>query len=308
MRSEAASGRHWSGTGFFESARSGDPVRVVFLGGLGEIGRNMMAIEAAGRILVIDCGLSFPNEEMLGVDLVLPDFTWVVERADRVEAVLLTHGHEDHVGALSWFLQKVDVPVYGTPLTLGIAGRRLSEFGVKADIRAVGGSWNAQPGAVRLRFFTVSHSIPDTMAVVLDTPEGRIFYTGDFKLDPSPIDGRHTDLEGMAAMGHEGVDLMLSDSTNAETPGRTPSESIVGDALATCLRGRPGGSSSLASRPTFTGSNRSASCRKRTVGRSRSWAGRCLPTPMSDESSATFRLSGTRSWGSIRSSTFSRGR
>ena len=134
------------------SARSDDPVRVVFLGGLGEIGRNMMAIEAAGRILVIDCGLSFPNEEMLGVDLVLPDFTWVVERADRVEAVLLTHGHEDHVGALSWFLQKVDVPVYGTPLTLGIAGRRLSEFGVKADMRAVAAPGTLNLGPFRLLF------------------------------------------------------------------------------------------------------------------------------------------------------------
>ena len=222
------------------SARSGDPVRVVFLGGLGEVGRNMMAIEASRRILVIDCGLSFPNEEMLGVDLVLPDFTWVVERADRVEAVLLTHGHEDHVGALSWFLQKVEVPIYGTPLTLGIAGRRLSEFGVKADMRAVAAPGTLELGPFRLRFFTVSHSIPDAMAVVLDTPEGRIFYTGDFKLDPSPIDGRHTDLEGMAAMGREGVDLMLSDSTNAETPGRTPSESIVGDALRDVFAGAPG--------------------------------------------------------------------
>ncbi|MGI8708128.1 MAG: ribonuclease J [Actinomycetota bacterium] len=222
------------------AARSNGSVRVVFLGGLGEVGRNMMAIEAAGRILVVDCGLSFPNEEMLGVDLVLPDFTWVVERADRVEAVLLTHGHEDHVGALSWFLQQVDVPVYGTPLTLGIAGRRLSEFDVKADMRAVAAPGSLELGPFKCRFFTVSHSIPDAMAVALDTPGGRIFYTGDFKLDPSPIDGRHTDLEGLAEMGREGVDLMLSDSTNAETPGRTPSESIVGDALRDVFTGSSG--------------------------------------------------------------------
>jgi ribonuclease J len=205
--------------------------RVLFLGGLGEVGRNMLAIEANGRILVIDCGLSFPTDEMLGVDLVLPDYSYVRDRATACEAVILTHGHEDHVGALSWFLKDVDVPVYGTPLTLGIARRRLDEFGVRADFRHISAPGALTLGPFRCRFLAVSHSIPDAVAVVLDSPGGRILYTSDFKIDRSPIDGRRTDLDGFAEVGAEGVDLMLSDSTNALSPGRTPSEAIVGDTL-----------------------------------------------------------------------------
>lgn len=205
--------------------------RVVFLGGLGEVGRNMLVVESDGRLLVIDCGLSFPSEEMLGVDLVLPDFSYVTERAGSCEAVILTHGHEDHVGALSWFLRDVDVPVYGTALTLGIARRRLDSFGVKADMHAIQAPGRVRIGPFACRFLAVSHSIPDAVSIVLDTSGGRILYTGDFKIDDAPIDGRATDLEGFAAVGRQGVDLMLSDSTNAETPGRTPSESVVGDAL-----------------------------------------------------------------------------
>ena len=203
----------------------------MFLGGLGEIGRNMIALESGGRVMVIDTGLSFPNEEMLGVDLVLPDFSWVVERAAACEAVVLTHGHEDHVGALGWFLKEVDVPVYGTPLTLGIARRRLDEFEIEADMRSLDTTRELRLGPFTCRFLAVSHSIPDAVAVDISTPAGRILYTGDFKLDQSPIDGRHTDIEGFARAGQEGIDLLLSDSTNAETPGRTPSESVVGEAL-----------------------------------------------------------------------------
>ena len=207
------------------------PTRVLFLGGLGEIGRNMFAIESGDRILVLECGLSFPNEEMLGVDLVLPDFSYVSERAERCVGVVLTHGHEDHVGGLSWFLREVDAPVFGTPLTLGLARRRLDEANVKADLRAV-----AAPGAVEIgpfgcRFLAVSHSIPDAVAVSVDTSAGRVLYTSDFKLDAAPIDGRVTDLQAFATLGVEGVDLMLSDSTNAERAGRTPSEAIVGPQL-----------------------------------------------------------------------------
>ena len=205
--------------------------RVVFLGGLGEIGRNMIALEAAGRVMVVDAGLSFPNEEMLGVDLVLPDFSWVSERADRVEGVVLTHGHEDHVGALGWFLKDVMVPVYGTPLTLGIARRRLDEFEIEADLREFSDDDELRLGPFTCHFLAVSHSIPDAVALCVDTEDGRILYTGDFKIDRTPIDGRNTDLEGFARLGKEGVDLLLSDSTNAETPGRTPSEAIIGDAL-----------------------------------------------------------------------------
>jgi ribonuclease J len=213
----------------------GGPVRVVFLGGLGEIGRNMFAVESAGRILVVDCGLSFPSEEMLGVDLVLPDFGYVAERADRCVGVLLTHGHEDHVGALSWFLRDVGVPVYGTPLTLGLARRRLDEAGVDADLREIAAPGRLNVDGFRCRFLAVSHSIPDAISVVLDTDHGRIVYTSDFKLDDNPIDGRRTDVEGFAQLGAEGVDLLLSDSTNAERTGRTPSEAVVGEALRTIV-------------------------------------------------------------------------
>ncbi|MDQ3878056.1 MAG: ribonuclease J [Actinomycetota bacterium] len=208
------------------SAEAG--TRVVFLGGLGEVGRNMFAVESRGRIVVIDAGLSFPTEEMPGVDLVLPDFTWVADRADQCDGIILTHGHEDHVGALTWLLQKVQAPVFGTPLTLGMARRRMSEFGVSGEMTAVAAPGERSIGPFRCRFLAVSHSIPDTIAVAVDTDDGRIVYTSDIKLDEYPVDGRRTDLDAFAQLGREGVDLLLADSTNAERPGRTPSEAIVG--------------------------------------------------------------------------------
>ncbi len=209
----------------------GASTRVIFLGGLGEIGRNMIAIETRNDILVIDAGLSFPTDEMLGVDLVLPDFSYISERAGKCVGVVLTHGHEDHVGALSWFLKSVDVPVYGTALTLGMARKRLDEAGQEAEMIEISAPGTTGIGDFRCRFLAVSHSIPDAISVAVDTVDGRILYTGDFKLDEAPIDGRLTDIEGFRALGAEGVDLMLSDSTNAETPGRTPSESLVGNGL-----------------------------------------------------------------------------
>jgi ribonuclease J len=198
---------------------------------MGEVGRNMMAIESGGSILVLECGLSFPTDEMLGVDLVLPDWTYVKERAESCVGVVASHGHEDHVGALTWFLRDVDVPVYGTPLTLGIARRRLDEFGVDARFVEIQAPGELRIGPFQCRFYAVSHSIPDCLAIAVETKDGRILYTGDFKMDATPIDGRRTDVEGLAALGAEGVDLMLGDSTNAERPGRTPSEALVGDEL-----------------------------------------------------------------------------
>lgn len=205
--------------------------RLLFLGGLGEVGRNMLVVEAKGRLLVVDCGLSFPNDEMLGVDLVLPDFSYVTARADACEAVVLTHGHEDHVGALSWFLKEVPVPVYGTPLTLGIARRRLDEFGIEADMRTIEAPGTLDLGPFHLSFIPVSHSIPDAVSVALTTADGTIYYTGDFKFDPSPIDGRRTDEDAIRELAASGIDILLSDSTNAERVGSTPSERVVGDAL-----------------------------------------------------------------------------
>ena len=207
------------------------PTRVVFLGGLGEVGRNMFAVESQGSIVVIDAGLSFPSDEMLGIDLVLPDFTYLAERAQDVLGVVLTHGHEDHVGALSWFLKEVPVPVYGTPLTLGLARRRMDEFGVKAEMHEISAPGELELGPFKCRFIAVSHSIPDAISVGIDTVDGRILYTGDFKIDDRPIDGRHTDLDTFAALGAEGVDLFLCDSTNADEAGRTGSEALVGDKL-----------------------------------------------------------------------------
>jgi ribonuclease J len=191
----------------------------------------MFVVEASGRLLVIDCGLSFPTEEMLGVDLVLPDFSYVTARADALEGVILTHGHEDHVGALTWLLPRVHAPVYGTPLTLGIANRRLEEHGIRTRMVEIGAPGERDVGAFHCRFLAVSHSIPDAIAVAVETPQGRILYTGDFKIDETPIDGRRTDLDGFGEIGRHGVDLMLGDSTNADTPGRTPSEAILRDRL-----------------------------------------------------------------------------
>lgn len=196
----------------------------------------MFVIEAGGRLVVIDCGVSFPTDETLGVDLVLPDFSYVRERADKCDGIVLTHGHEDHVGALSWLLRDVDAPVYGSPLTLGIAKRRLQEWGQTGEFVEVAARERRRIGSFDFRFFAMSHSIPDALSIVVGTSEGTIFYTSDFKLDETPIDGRRTDLVGLAEVAEEGIDLMLADSTNAETPGRTPSEAIVGDGLAEIFR------------------------------------------------------------------------
>ena len=212
---------------------SRNPTRVLFFGGMGEIGRNMLAVESARSILMIDCGLSFPTDEMLGVDLVLPDFKYVADRAASCVGVVLTHGHEDHVGALSWFLKAVTAPVYGTPLTLGIARRRLDEAGVDAELVNISAPGQRKIGPFGCHFIAVAHSIPDCIALAVDTPDGRILYTSDFKLDQTPIDGRRTDTQTLARLGAEGVDLMMADSTNAERAGRTPSEAVVGTALRT---------------------------------------------------------------------------
>jgi ribonuclease J len=213
------------------------PTRVIFLGGAGEIGRNMLAVEAGGRILVIDAGISFPTEEMLGVDLVLPDFTYLKERKESCEAVVLTHGHEDHVGALTWLLKEVPMPVYGTPLTLGLARKRLDEWGMKPELIAVGSPGQEKIGDFEVTFVPMSHSIPDAAGIGVRTADGLVFYTGDFKLDDSPIDGRRTDVEMLGRLGDEGVDLLLADSTNAEVPGRTGPEGTVGTRLREIFEG-----------------------------------------------------------------------
>ncbi|MGH8870566.1 MAG: ribonuclease J [Acidimicrobiia bacterium] len=215
-------------------------VSVTFLGGLGEIGRNCAAVEIEGKIALIDCGLMFPEEDMLGIDLVFPDWSWLVERASDVACVILTHGHEDHTGALSYFLKDVNVPVYGTRLTVELARARIDETGVEADLRHVAVMNWMDHGPFRFQLIPVSHSVPEATAVALETSEGVILHSGDFKLDSTPIDGVPTDLPAFATLGRRGVRLLLADSTNAEKPGFEPSESSVGQPIADVIRDAPG--------------------------------------------------------------------
>ena len=215
-------------------------VRLTFLGGLGEIGRNCAAIELDGQIALIDCGLMFPEEDMLGVDLVFPDWGWLVERADDVRCVILTHGHEDHIGALGYFLRDINVPVYGTDLTLAIASSRVEELRVQKDFRPIPDTRWITEGPFKFRLIPVSHSVPEGCGVAFDTPEGLIVHTGDFKLDPTPIDSRPTDLPTFAKLGRQGVRLLLSDSTNAEREGVVPSERSLARSIRTIVQDAPG--------------------------------------------------------------------
>lgn len=207
-------------------------VSVTFLGGLGEIGRNCAALEIDGKIALIDVGLMFPEEDMLGVDLVFPDWSWLVERKKDVSFVVLTHGHEDHMGALAYFLRDLPVPVYGTELSLRMAEGRIEEVGVESDLRTVKQKKWTTHGTFKFMLIPVSHSVPDASAIAFDTPEGIILHSGDFKLDPTPIDGKPTDLPAFASLGQRGVRLLLADSTNAEKDGFEPSESSVGRPIA----------------------------------------------------------------------------
>ncbi len=220
------------------------PARVVFLGGVGEVGRNMACVELDGRILIVDVGLSFPHAEMPGIDLVLPDFEYVRERFDEVEAIVLTHGHQDHIGALPYLLREFDgdpLPVYGTAFTLALLEGQLEEHEVRdrAEFRQVTPGEAAVGGPFSMRFLRVTHSIPDGMAVVINTPYGSILHTGDFKIDQTPLDGRATDLHALAEEAGRGVHLLLSDSTNAEESGYTDSERSVGPVLQDIIARAP---------------------------------------------------------------------
>lgn len=208
-------------------------LRVIPLGGLGEIGKNMMVFELDDDIVVVDCGLMFPQEEMLGVDLVVPDIAYLRERREKVRAIVITHGHEDHIGALPYILPDLNVPVYCTRLTLGLISVKLREHRLlnQTQLILLEPGQQVQFGEFTVELFRVAHSIPDATGVVLHTPLGRVIHTGDFKLDHTPVMGQHTDLGRIAELGNEGVLLLCSDSTYAEIPGYTPSEQTVGESL-----------------------------------------------------------------------------
>jgi len=211
-----------------------EPVRVIFLGGLGEIGRNCMAIEQQDRVLLIDCGLMFPDPDMHGIDLVLPDFTWLRENASRIEGVVATHGHEDHVGALHYLLRELSFPIFGSAVTLGLARNRIEEAGLlgKTDLVVVRDGERRNIGPFDVEFIPVTHSVPHAHAIAIHTPQGVILHTGDFKLDLTPVDGRRTDLARIGSIAsNEGIRLLMADSTNAEEQGHAPSETKVGTVL-----------------------------------------------------------------------------
>jgi ribonuclease J len=214
------------------------------LGGLGEVGKNMTVVESEEGLVVVDAGLAFPRDEHLGVDLILPDFEPLRERRDEIRAVILTHGHEDHVGALPYFLRELGAPeVFATRLTLALVKSKLDEHGLLRSARLVEVDPERGPfraGPFRAEFVRMAHSIPDSVAVVLDTPGGRIVHTGDYKIDHTPIDGFRTDVGKLAELGNQGVDLLLGDSTNAERPGVTLSERTVGEAFRQIIPPRRG--------------------------------------------------------------------
>ena len=209
------------------------PVKVSFLGGLNEIGKNITVVECRDDIIIIDCGMAFPDGDMLGVDLVIPDFSYIEQNQDRVRGIVLTHGHEDHIGGLPFLLSKVNVPLYGTPLTLGLVENKLREHSLinKAKLNVVNAGSTIKLGCMEIKFIHVNHSIPDSVAFAIKTPGGTIVHTGDFKIDCTPISGEMIDLSSFARVGDDGVLALLAESTNAERPGFTPTERMVSESL-----------------------------------------------------------------------------
>ena len=212
---------------------SAQPVRVVSIGGIGEIGKNCTVIEYGDDAIVLDCGITFPDAGMLGVDLVLPNFSYLREIRHKLRAFVITHGHEDHIGALPYALREFNLPIYGSKLTLGLVGVKLEEPGLRdqADLRVVGARETVNIGPFRCQFFHVCHSIPDAMGIAIHTPIGTIVHTGDFKIDHTPVDGIPPDFQTLGRLGDEGVLLLMSDSTYADQPGHTPSEAVIAESF-----------------------------------------------------------------------------
>jgi ribonuclease J len=216
-----------------ERPEKSDPnkLKIVPLGGLNEIGKNMTAFEIGDNIIVIDCGMSFPDSEMFGIDVVIPDFSYIEENANRVRAIVLTHGHEDHIGGIPFLLKKLNVPIYGTPLTLGLVQSKLNEHGLRGKLKRIGAGQKIKIGPFEIEAIRVTHSIADCLCFAIKTPIGVIFHTGDFKIDYTPVDGDPIDFQKLAEIGSRGVHLMLSDSTNAVRAGYTQSERKLSSVL-----------------------------------------------------------------------------
>jgi ribonuclease J len=217
------------------NTKKNDTIKIIALGGVGEIGKNMYVTEVDGDIFVVDAGLMFPEDEMLGIDLVIPDFSYLTSNRERVKAIFLTHGHEDHIGALTYVLRKINVPVYGTKLTLALAREKMKdqEFSGSVDFHVINSNTVLEFGTVSVSFFKTNHSIPDSVGVSINTSEGAIVHTGDFKFDQAAATMYKPEIGKMAALGEKGVLCLLSDSTDAEKPGYTPSESSVVEELST---------------------------------------------------------------------------
>lgn len=209
-----------------------EKLRVIPLGGLNEIGKNLTVLEYKDEKILIDCGMTFPGDEMYGIDVVIPDMTYLVQNQDKIKGLLVTHGHEDHIGGIPYLLKQINIPVYGTPLTLGLIENKLKEHGLKADMRPINAGDHVQLGtAFNAEVLRMTHSVADAVAFSINTPAGTIFHTGDFKIDYTPLKGEPIDLNRFAQIGTNGVLLLLADSTNAHRPGQTPSERTVGATL-----------------------------------------------------------------------------
>ncbi len=208
-------------------------IKVSFLGGLNEIGKNITLFECMGDMIIIDCGMAFPDGDMLGVDLVIPDFSYIEQNADKIKGLVLTHGHEDHIGGLPYLLSNVNIPIYGTPLTLGLVGNKLKEHNLfnSAKLNTVNAGDRIRLGCMEIEFIHVNHSIPDAVAVAIHSPAGTIVHTGDFKIDCTPFMGEPIDLASFARLGNEGVLALLCESTNASRPGYTPTEKNISDSF-----------------------------------------------------------------------------
>ncbi|MEG0662933.1 MAG: ribonuclease J [Anaerovoracaceae bacterium] len=206
------------------------------LGGMQEIGKNLNVLEYENEIIIIDCGLSFPDDEMYGIDIVIPDFTYLIKNAEKIKGVIITHGHEDHIGAVPYLIKHLNVPIYGTALPLGLIKNKFEEHGLKGQLNKIAAGSTIKLGHFKIEAIRTTHSIADSVCLCIDTPVGKIFHTGDFKIDYTPVDGEPIDLAKLAEIGQKGLLLMMADSTNATRPGFTKSEKLVGEALENIFR------------------------------------------------------------------------